>query len=201
MEPFKPLDGLAAPLAMPNVDTDQIIPARFLWRKRPDGWGHLLFHDLRFDDAGVPKPLFMLNRPEYGAARILVAERNFGCGSSREHAVWALYDYGIRCVVAPSFGDIFFNNCMQNGLLPVQLPAQSVEALIGALQQVPGLHVGVDLEQQCVTGPDGITHAFEIDPFRKECLLAGADEVAFTLGLAAKIESFEQTYERKVSWL
>jgi 3-isopropylmalate/(R)-2-methylmalate dehydratase small subunit len=103
--------------------------------------------------------------------------------------------------VAPSFGDIFFNNCMQNGLLPVQLPAQSVEALIGALQQVPGLHIGVDLEQQCVTGPDGITQAFEIDPFRKECLLAGADEVAFTLGLAAKIESFEQIYERKVSWL
>ena len=143
----------------------------------------------------------MLNRPEYGAARILVAERNFGCGSSREHAVWALYDYGIRCVVASSFGDIFFNNCMQNGLLPVQLPAQSVEALIGALQQAPGLHMGVDLEQQCVSGPDGITHAFEIDPFRKECLLAGADEVAFTLGLANKIETFEQTYERKVSWL
>jgi 3-isopropylmalate/(R)-2-methylmalate dehydratase small subunit len=201
MEPFKPLAAVAAPLAMPNVDTDQIIPARFLWRKRPDGWGHLLFHDLRFDDAGAPKPLFMLNRPEYSAARILVAARNFGCGSSREHAVWALYDYGIRCVVAPSFGDIFFNNCMQNGLLPVQLPVQAVEALIGALQQAPGLHIGVDLKQQCVSGPDGVTHAFEIDPFRKECLLAGTDEVAFTLGLANKIETFEQTYERKVSWL
>jgi len=201
MEPFKPLAAVAAPLAMPNVDTDQIIPARFLWRKRPDGWGHLLFHDLRFDDAGAPKPLFMLNRPEYSAARILVAERNFGCGSSREHAVWALYDYGIRCVVAPSFGDIFFNNCMQNGLLPVKLPAQAVQALIGALQQAPGVHIGVDLEQQCVSGPDGVTYAFEIDPFRKDCLLAGADEVAFTLGLANKIETFEQSYERQVSWL
>ncbi|HEU0060215.1 MAG TPA: 3-isopropylmalate dehydratase small subunit [Hyphomicrobiaceae bacterium] len=201
MEPFKPLAAVAAPLPLPNVDTDQIIPARFLWRKRPDGWGHLLFHDLRFDDKGAPKPLFVLNRPEYSAARILVAERNFGCGSSREHAVWALHDYGIRCVVAPSFGDIFFNNCMQNGLLPVQLPAQSVAGLIEALQQAPGLQLGVDLEQQCVSGPDGVTHAFAIDPFRKECLLAGADEVAFTLGLAAKIEAFEQSYERELSWL
>jgi 3-isopropylmalate/(R)-2-methylmalate dehydratase small subunit len=201
MEPFKPFAAVAAPLAVPNVDTDQIIPARFLWRKRPDGWGHLLFHDLRFDDAGAPKPLFMLNRPDYGGARILVAERNFGCGSSREHAVWALYDYGFRCVVAPSFGDIFFNNCLQNGLLPVALPGETVEALIGALQQAPGLQLGVDLTQQCVSGPDGITHAFEIDPFRKDCLLAGADEVAFTLGLADNIEAFEKTYERKVSWL
>src|SRR5262245_1006398 len=201
MEPFKPLAAVAAPLAVPNVDTDQIIPARFLWRKRPDGWGHLLFHDLRFDDKGAPRPQFVLNRPEYAAARILVAEQNFGCGSSREHAVWALYDYGIRCVVAPSFGDIFYNNCLQNGLLPVRLPAQSVADLLGALQGAPGLNLGVDLEQQWILGPDGVTHAFAIDPFRKECLLAGADEVAFTLGLATKIESFEQSYERKLTWI
>jgi 3-isopropylmalate dehydratase small subunit len=128
MEPFARLDAVAVPIGVPNVDTDQIIPARFLWRKRHDGWGHLLFHDLRFNDAGAPKPEFVLNRDAYRDARIVVADRNFGCGSSREHAVWALYDYGIRAVLAPSFGDIFFNNSLQNGLLPVVLPAERVAA-------------------------------------------------------------------------
>jgi 3-isopropylmalate/(R)-2-methylmalate dehydratase small subunit len=201
MEPFAPLQALAAPLAMPNVDTDQIIPARFLWRKRDEGWGHLLFHDLRFDDAGTPRPQFVLNRPEFAGARILVADRNFGCGSSREHAVWALYDYGIRCVLAPSFGDIFFNNSLQNGLLPVQLPAPTIAGVLAALQHWAGLQVGVDLEQQCVSTPDGARHAFDIDPFRKQCLLTGRDEVAFTLSLEREIEAFEQAYEGKVSWL
>jgi 3-isopropylmalate/(R)-2-methylmalate dehydratase small subunit len=201
MERFAPLHAVAAPLAMPNVDTDQIIPARFLWRKRGEGWGHLLFHDLRFDDAGAPRPQFVLNRPEFAGARILVADRNFGCGSSREHAVWALYDYGIRCVLAPSFGDIFFNNSLQNGLLPVQLPAPIVEGVLAALQHSAGLQVGIDLEQQCVSTPDGARHAFEIDPFRKQCLLTGSDEVAFTLSLEREIEAFEQAYEGKVSWL
>ena len=129
MEPFTRLDATAIPLSVPNVDTDQIIPARFLWRKRNDGWGHLLFHDLRFSDAGAPKPEFILNRDDYRGARILVADRNFGCGSSREHAVWALYDFGIRAVMAPSFGDIFYNNSLQNGLLPIILPAERVAAL------------------------------------------------------------------------
>ena len=130
------LDAVAAPLPVPNIDTDQIIPARFLWRKRGDGWGHLLFNDLRFNDDGSAKPEFVLNRPEFRDARILVADRNFGCGSSREHAVWSLYDYGIRAVIAPSFGDIFFNNSLQNGLLPIVLPAAAVEALIAALEQI-----------------------------------------------------------------
>jgi 3-isopropylmalate/(R)-2-methylmalate dehydratase small subunit len=201
MEPFKPLDAVAAPLAVANVDTDQIIPARFLWRKRGDGWGHLLFHDLRLDDAGLPRPQFVLNHPQYRAARILVADHNFACGSSREHAVWALYDYGIRSVIAPSFGDIFFNNCLQNGLLPVRLPTEAVEGLFAALQHSPGAHLGVDLEAQCVSGVDGVMHAFEIDPFRKQCLLEGTDEVLFTLGLTEQIEAFETAYERKVSWL
>lgn len=201
MEPFKPLHAVAAPLGVPNVDTDQVIPARFLWRKRSDGWGHLLFNDLRFNDDGSPKPQFVLNRPEYRDAQILVAGRNFGCGSSREHAVWSLYDYGIRAVIAPSFGDIFFNNSFQNGLLPVVLPAAAVEALIAALEQAPGTRIGIDLEAQQVSGPDGAMHAFEIDPFRKECLLAGADEVAFTLSLGNQIDAFERAYERKVSWL
>jgi 3-isopropylmalate/(R)-2-methylmalate dehydratase small subunit len=201
MEPFKPLTAVAVPLDTPNVDTDQIIPARFLWRKRGEGWGHLLFHDLRFDEEGARKPEFVLNRPGYAGARILVADLNFGCGSSREHAVWALHDYGIRAVIAPSFGDIFFSNSLQNGLLPIVLPAATVAAFLAALKARPGLEVGVDLEAECVLGPDGAEHAFKIDPFRKQCLLAGTDEVAFTLGLADRIESFEETYERKVSWL
>ncbi|MGE0852481.1 MAG: 3-isopropylmalate dehydratase small subunit [Hyphomicrobiaceae bacterium] len=201
MEPFKPLDAVAAPLGVPNIDTDQIIPARFLWRKRGDGWGHLLFHDLRFDDGGTPRAEFILNRPEFRDARVVVADRNFGCGSSREHAVWALYDYGIRAVIAPSFGDIFFNNSLQNGLLPVVLPASTVDAFITALVQAPGTRIKVDLEAQCVTGSDGVPHAFEIDPFRKQCLLDGADELAFTLGLDEQIDAFEKAYERTVSWL
>lgn len=148
-----------------------------------------------------PRPQFVLNRPEYRDAQILVASRNFGCGSSREHAVWSLYDYGIRAVIAPSFGDIFCNNSFQNGLLPVVLPPAAVEALIAALEQAPGTHIGIDLQAQHVVGSDGAMHGFEIDPFRKECLLAGADEVAFTLSLGSQIDAFEQAYERKVSWL
>src|SRR5215510_4990457 len=155
MEPFKPLQAVAAPLAMPNIDTDQIIPARFLWRKRGEGWGHLLFNDLRFNGDGTLRPHFVLNRPEYRDARILVADRNFGCGSSREHAVWALYDYGIRTVIAPSFGDIFFNNSFQNGLLPVMLPAERVTALLTMLGKEPGTRLEVDLAAQEVRAPDG----------------------------------------------
>ena len=184
-----------------NIDTDQIIPARFLWRKRSEGWGHLLFNDLRFKDDGSPRPQFVLNRPEYRNARILVADRNFGCGSSREHAVWALYDYGIRTVIAPSFGDIFFNNSLQNGLLPIVLPDATVETLVAALEQTPGSQIGINLETQQVSGPDGVLHGFEVDPFRKECLLAGADEVTFTLSLGNQIDAFERTYECKVSWI
>jgi 3-isopropylmalate/(R)-2-methylmalate dehydratase small subunit len=201
MEPFTPLSAIAAPLPVPNIDTDQIIPARFLWRKRGDGWGHLLFHDLRFNDDGSAKPEFVLNRPEFRDARVLVAGRNFGCGSSRETAVWALYDYGIRAVIAPSFGDIFRNNSLQNGLLPVVLPAAAVETLIADLHRMPGSHIGVDLVDQQVAGHDGALYRFDIDPFRKQCLLAGTDEVGFTLGLRGEIEAFEQAYERGISWL
>jgi 3-isopropylmalate/(R)-2-methylmalate dehydratase small subunit len=201
MEPFLRLDATAVPIAMPNIDTDQIIPARFLWRKRRDGFGHLLFHDLRFNDGGAPKPDFVLNRDIYRDARIVVAERNFGCGSSREHAVWALYDYGIRAVVAPSFGDIFFNNCFQNGLLPVVLAAERVTALRALLEQAPGSHLAIDLEAQTVRGPDGVIDRFEIEPFRKECLLAGADDISFTLGHRDRIAEFENVYEAQVRWL
>ncbi len=137
MEPFVQLDAVAVPIAMPNVDTDQIIPARFLYRQRGEGWGHLLFNDLRFNDDGSPRAQFVLNRPAFKDARVLVAQRNFGCGSSREHAVWCLHDYGIRAVIAPSFGDIFRNNSYQNGLLPIVLPAEIVEGLIAAWSRRP----------------------------------------------------------------
>jgi 3-isopropylmalate/(R)-2-methylmalate dehydratase small subunit len=201
MEPFTSLDAAAIPLSVPNVDTDQIIPARFLWRKRNDGWGHLLFHDLRFNDAGAPKPEFVFNRDDYRGARILVADRNFGCGSSREHAVWALYDYGMRAVLAPSFGDIFFNNSFQNGLLPVVLTEERAEALRTMLMQSPRAHVVIDLEAQTVTAPDGTLDRFEIDPFRKQCLLAGMDDISFTLGHREQIAAFENAYETTVRWL
>jgi 3-isopropylmalate/(R)-2-methylmalate dehydratase small subunit len=183
------------------VDTDQIIPARFLWRKRGDGWGHLLFNDLRFNDDGSPRPEFVLNRPEFRDARILVAGRNFGCGSSREHAVWSLYDYGIRAIIAPSFGDIFYSNSLQNGLLPVVVPAPVTDAFLAALENAPATHIEVDLDAQHILGPGGGARRFEIDPFRKSCLLAGADEVAFTLSLREQIEAFERAYEGNVSWL
>jgi 3-isopropylmalate/(R)-2-methylmalate dehydratase small subunit len=201
MEPFRHLDAVAAPMAAPNVDTDQIIPARFLWRKRDDPWGHLLFHDLRFSDDGTPKAGFVLNAPAYAGARVLVGDRNFACGSSREHAVWSLYDYGFRAVIAPSFGDIFFNNSFKNGLLPIVLATERTVALRRALEERPGARIVVDLEAQTVAGPDGAIDRFEIDPFRKECLLAGADEIQFTLGHDQQIGAFEKTYERGISWL
>jgi 3-isopropylmalate/(R)-2-methylmalate dehydratase small subunit len=201
MEPFIRLEATAIPLSLPNVDTDQIIPARFLWRKRSDGWGQLLFHDLRFNDAGAPKPDFVLNCDDYRGASILVADRNFGCGSSREHAVWALYDYGIRAVLAPSFGDIFFNNCFQNGLLPVEFSAERAAALRTMLMQSPGSQLVIDLEAQTVTAPDGTLDRFEIEPFRKECLLAGMDNISFTLSHREQIETFESAYETTVRWL
>ena len=201
MEPFRRLDAVAMPMATPNVDTDQIIPARFLWRKRDDGWGHLLFNDLRFNDDGSDKPQFVLNRPAFRESKVLVADRNFGCGSSREHAVWSLYDYGFRSVIAPSFGDIFFNNSFQNGFLPIVQPIEVCEALRAALEQNPGAHIVVDLEAQKVIAPDGTEYAFDIDPFRKECLIAGTDEIRFTLSQDDKIAAFERKYERGMPWM
>jgi 3-isopropylmalate/(R)-2-methylmalate dehydratase small subunit len=201
MEPFRRLDEVAMPLGTPNVDTDQIIPARFLWRNRKDGWGPLLFNDLRFNDDGSEKPQFVLNRAEYRPAKILVGDRNFGCGSSREHAVWSLYDYGFRSVIAPSFGDIFFNNSFQNGFLPIVQPIEVCEALRALLEANPGAHLVVDLETQTITAPDGRAHDFAIDPFRKECLLAGTDEVRFTLSQEDKIAAFEKKYQTGMPWM
>jgi 3-isopropylmalate/(R)-2-methylmalate dehydratase small subunit len=201
MERFQRLDAVAVPVEAPNVDTDQIVPARFLRKSRKDGFGNYLFHDLRFDDAGRERPDFVLNRAPYRSARIVVAERNFGCGSSREHAVYALYDYGVRAVIAPSFGDIFFNNSFKNGLLPIVLPAEAAAGLRAALQAQPGARITVDLEGQQVIGPDGGAHRFEIDPFRKHCLLHGVDEIEFTLGFAERIAGFEAAQARALPWL
>ncbi|HZQ62820.1 MAG TPA: 3-isopropylmalate dehydratase small subunit [Casimicrobiaceae bacterium] len=194
MEPFQRLDAVAVPMAQPNVDTDQIIPSRYLQKPRSTDFGPLLFRDVRFDDAGAERD-FILNRAPYRNARIVVAEQNFGCGSSREQAVWALYDYGIRAVIAPGTGDIFRSNSLKNGLLPIVLPEATVRAMIAALLDSPGAHVGVDLEQQIVTGPDGATHRFDIDPFPKRCLLEGLDEIAYTLTLLDRIVAFEQALE------
>src|ERR1700719_1984893 len=173
MEKFRKIDAPAVPLAAPNVDADQIVPARFLRKPRRLGYGGFLFHDLRFGDDGSEKPQFILTQPAYRAARVLVGERNFGCGSSREQAVYALWDYGFRAVIAPSYGDIFYGNSLKNGFLPIVLPADATADLRGRVQRHPGSHVIVDLELQQVIGPNGGNYRFELDAFRKHCLLRG----------------------------
>ena len=201
MEKFTRIDAVALPVAQPNVDTDQIIPARFLWHKQSDGYGQWLFNDLRFNEDGTQKPGFVLNQPAYAGATVLVAERNFGCGSSREHAVWALYDHGFRCVIAPSFGDIFYNNSFKQGLLPVVLPEAEVTRLREAIERSNSAHVSVDLQTQTVTGPGGFTARFEIAPFRKQKLLEGLDDIAITLALSSQIVAFEAEFDRDMPWL
>ena len=195
MQPFQRLDAVAVPIAQPNVDTDQILPARYLQKPRANDFGHFLFRDVRFRKDGSEEPGFALNQEPYRHARIVVAERNFGCGSSREHAVWALYDYGIRVVIAPSFGDIFFSNALKNGLLPAVLPAAVVATLLERLQTVPGSRLVVDLQAQTVVGSDGNAHEFAVDPFSKHCLLHGLDELGYTLTQAERITDFERRYE------
>ena len=195
--PFTTLDAVALPIAQPNFDTDQIIPARFLSRDRELGLADCLFRDLRFSRDGAQEPGFVLNQAPFREARIVVGEQNFACGSSRENAVWALYDYGFRVAIAPSFGDIFRNNCFKNGMLPVLLPKAVVDGLLAHLQAEPGARVQVDLPAQTVTLPDGTTHGFEIDPFNKHCLLNGVDEIAFTLEHQADIAAFENRYGRE----
>ncbi|HTK00757.1 MAG TPA: 3-isopropylmalate dehydratase small subunit [Bordetella sp.] len=195
MEAFQRLDAVALPVPRSNVDTDQVVPARYLQKPRTDDFGAYLFRDLRFAKDGSENPDFILNQPPYRPARIVVAQRNFGCGSSREHAVWALYDYGVRAVIAPSFGDIFFSNSLKNGLLPIVLPEPTVAALLQALQAEPGVHIVVDLAAQTVTAPDGATHTFQVDAFSKQCLLEGMDELDYTLTLADRIAAFERQHD------
>jgi 3-isopropylmalate/(R)-2-methylmalate dehydratase small subunit len=201
MEPFVRLRAVAAPMALPNIDTDRIIPARFLRRPREAGYGPLLFHDVRFAADGSERADFVLNRPAYRDARILVTAENFGCGSSREMAVWALMDYGIRAVIGPSFGDIFFENCFKNGLLAVVVPAEAAAGLRRALDEHPGATVAVDLDPQTLTGPDGAVIRFEVDAFRKHGLLTGQDELALTLEHLPAIEAFEAGRRGEMPWL
>lgn len=188
--PFSSITAVAVPIAQANVDTDQIIPARFLSLPR-DEMKPYAFRDQRFNDNGTPKPEFVMNRPEYASAGIIVAGRNFACGSSREMAVTVLVDNGFRSFIAPSFGDIFFNNCFQNGVLPIMLPEPRINELLRFLMELPGAEITVDLPTQTVKGPDGKTDTFAIDSFRKDCLLRGVDEITMTLGHAADIAAFE----------
>jgi 3-isopropylmalate dehydratase small subunit len=200
MQPFIRLDAKAAPLPLANIDTDQIIPKQFLKTVERDGLGKGLFYDLRFDPQGREKADFVLNQPAYKGAGVLVTGDNFGCGSSREHAPWALLDFGVSCVIATSFADIFYNNCFQNGLLPVVLTAPQVEQLLEEARG--GNHVvSVDLEAQTVTSPSGAVFSFEIDPQRKEKMLKGLDAIGETLQAAVSIDTYEARRALAQPWL
>ena len=192
MEPFRRFDAVAVPIDRQNVDTDQIIPARFLKKPRANNFGEFLFRDLRTRSDGSPDAEFVLNQPAYQGAGIVVAARNFACGSSREHAVWALHDYGIRAAISSAFSDIFQSNAVRNGLLPVVLPEAVVTRMIAALHASPGARVSIDLESQTVTDPAGEMHHFEINPFWRHCMLEGLDELAYTLSLEEHITAYEK---------
>jgi 3-isopropylmalate/(R)-2-methylmalate dehydratase small subunit len=201
MKPFTRLTAVAAPLDMANVDTDKIIPARYLRKPREPGYDPYLFYDMRFDAEGRERPDFVLNQAAYRKAGILVAGANFGCGSSREGAVYAMLDHGIRSVIAPSFGDSHYANQLQNGMLPVILPEQVCASLCKQLGAAPGAEITIDLESQTVVAPDGVVHAFEIDTVYRERLLKGLDEVGLVLQYLPQIEGFEQRHYAAMPWL
>ena len=210
MRPFTVHEGLVAPMDRANVDTDLIIPKQFLKSIKRSGFGPNLFDELRYLDEGQPgedcsgRPInseFPLNFPRYQGASILLARENFGCGSSREHAPWALEDYGFRCIIAPSFADIFYNNCFKNGVLPVVLPAEQVEALFSAMYEEEGYSVTVDLHACVVQLPDGRQFAFEVEPYRRQCLLEGLDDIGVTLKSADAIRAYEARAAVESPWL
>ncbi len=192
MDKFTKLTGVAAPLPMRNVDTDMIIPKQFLKTIKRTGLGKSLFFELRYDDAGKEISEFVLNQPAYRDAKILVTGENFGCGSSREHAPWALLDFGFRCVIAPGFADIFYNNCFQNGILPIMLPQADVDKLMDDASRGANATITVDLESQEIRGPDGRAIKFDIDPVRKHCLLNGLDNIGLTMEKHEHIQAFEE---------
>lgn len=200
MQAFTVLTGIAAPLPLINVDTDMIIPKQFLKTIQRSGLGRHLFDEMRFEADGTEKPDFVLNREPWRRAEILVADENFGCGSSREHAPWALLDFGIRCVIAPSFADIFFGNCFKNGVLPLVLPRAEVQQLLAALQD-PAARVTVDLERCQVTAPDGRQLPFEVDAFRRDCMLRGLDDIGLTLQNEDAIAAYEAERHGDRPWL
>jgi len=210
MQKFTLLNGLVAPLDRANVDTDAIIPKQFLKSIKRSGFGPNLFDEWRYLDHGEPggdnskrplNPDFVLNQPRYQGAQILLARENFGCGSSREHAPWALEDFGFRAIIAPSFADIFFNNCFKNGLLPIRLAAEQVDALFKAVEAVPGYRLKIDLEQQSITAPEGAVYKFEVEPFRRHCLLNGLDDIGMTLQHVAEIRAYETKHRTEQPWL
>ncbi|HEX6001367.1 MAG TPA: 3-isopropylmalate dehydratase small subunit [Hyphomicrobiaceae bacterium] len=200
MDKFTTLTGVAAPLPMINVDTDAIIPKQFLKTIQRTGLGKNLFYELRYDESGKENPDFVLNKPAYRKAQILVAGENFGCGSSREHAPWALLDFGIRCVIASSFADIFYNNCFQNGILPIKVPQEDVDKLMDDANRGANATITIDLEKQEITGPDGGRISFEIDAFRKRCLLEGLDNIGLTLESEKSIGEFEAKAQAARPW-
>ncbi|WP_172198895.1 3-isopropylmalate dehydratase small subunit [Niveibacterium sp. COAC-50] len=210
MEKFSVLDGLVAPMDRANVDTDAIIPKQFLKSIKRSGFGPNLFDEWRYMDHGEPgmdnakrplNPNFVLNQQRFQGARILLTRDNFGCGSSREHAPWAIEDYGFRALIGTSFADIFFNNCFKNGLLPIKLPAAEVDALFDQVNATPGYKLRIDLDAQTVTRPDGKVIPFDVDPFRKYCLLNGFDDIGLTLRHADKIREFEARRQAEQPWL
>ena len=200
MEKFEKLTGVAAPLEIMNIDTDMIIPKQYLKTIARTGLGKGLFSEMRYDDEGNDVPDFVLNKPTYKNAQILVAGDNFGCGSSREHAPWALKDFGIRCVISTSFADIFFNNCFKNSVLPIVLPQEDVDKLMDDAHRGANATVTIDLEAQEIRGPDGGVIRFEIDPFRKHCLLNGLDDIGLTLEKADSIDAYEATVQADRPW-
>jgi 3-isopropylmalate/(R)-2-methylmalate dehydratase small subunit len=201
MQPFTRLTAVAAPLDIANIDTDKIIPSRFLKKARGPGYAELLFRDIRYDADGRPRPDFVLNQEPYRNAKIIVAGPNFGCGSSREAAVYVLFDNGIRSVIAPSFGDIHYGNQLQNGMLPVVLPDAACQTLLRQLAEKPGAQITVDLEAQTVTGPDGATYPFDINAGHKERLLKGLDDIGLVMQHIKEIEAFEQRHHAELPWL
>ena len=201
MDKFTKLSGVAAPLPLVNVDTDMIIPKQFLKTIKRSGLGANLFDEMRFDTEGNEIEDFVLNKAAYRDAQIIVAGENFGCGSSREHAPWALLDFGIRAVIAPSFADIFYNNCFKNGILPIVLPQETVDELMADAEKGANAVLTIDLEAQEITRPDGSVVEFEVDAFKKECLLEGLDDIGLTLQKASAIDTFETAYGARAPWV
>jgi 3-isopropylmalate/(R)-2-methylmalate dehydratase small subunit len=201
MEKFEKVTGIAAPMPLVNIDTDMIIPKQFLKTIKRSGLGVNLFDEMRYDDNGNEIPDFVLNKPQYREAEILIAGDNFGCGSSREHAPWALKDFGIRAVVSTSFADIFYNNCFKNGILPIVLPQEAVDVLMKDAEKGSNARMTIDLENQVVTSSDGETFPFEVDSFRKHCLMNGLDDIGLTLEKAASIDSFEAKATQARPWV
>ena len=201
MEKFNTMTGIAAPMPLVNIDTDMIIPKQFLKTIKRSGLGVNLFDEMRYDRQGNEIPDFVLNQDAYRQAEIIVAGENFGCGSSREHAPWAIKDFGIRCVIAPSFADIFYNNCFKNGILPIALPPETVDVLMKDAENGANARLTVDLEAQTVTTSDGEVFSFEVDPFKKHCLMQGLDDIGLTMAKADSIDSFEAIASQARPWV